>query len=394
MQLDERLKDFIASNINEDTSRLLLSRERHEDIDIKKAVEQIECRRAIKDKLPDWYECHSLVFPSKLAAEQCSSIHTARYKQRLVEASESLIDLTGGLGVDASHFANKCSKVIYIEREAHYCQCAKHNFCELGLTNIEVINTDAVEFIKTASADTIYLDPARRKEAQGKRFYAIEDCQPDLATIWQELKIKASRSVIVKLSPMLDIKQALSILPFVEEIHILSVKNDCKEILFITKRDTPKDYSPKIICIDLSPDTEKKFEFNFQTEQEATTEIASDVGEYLYEPNVSIMKGGAYKSVAQVFGLKKLDRHTHLYTSSIFAEDFPGRCFRVQKHYSFDKNTQRFLTKSIDQANISIRNFPISVDEIRRKFRIAEGGDLYMFFTTMNGKKVVIECIK
>ena len=428
--MTDTLQEFILEHAEDDVSKLLLSATQHKNIDIITAVEQITARRQIKDKLPSWYNDDRLYYPSKLAAEQCSSEKTAIYKQRLVKSEDILCDLTGGLGVDSYFFSQKVKNVTYIERNEKYCNAARYNMNILGVPNVCVLNSNAVELIKNydssiSSANVFYIDPARRGVGN-KRMFAISDCEPDVTKIWTLLldgSNKNSRDedahintglhkhnkVIVKLSPMLDLSHVLSKLSGIDEVHVLSVKNDCKELLIVASTGDCCDYdllehksslSPKneaeIICInDTSAGTEQSFRFRLSEEHSASISFMEKTGKYLYEPNASILKAGAYKSVALRFGIEKLNVNSHLYSSDSFIESFPGRIFEITEVIPFNNRTCKILATIIPQANITVRNFPLSVDELRKRLRINEGGDIYIFATTLpDNKKVLIKCSK
>lgn len=405
--MTETLRRFIREHAEDDLSELLLSASRYREVDMKMAVGQIKARMRIKDKLPSWYGNDRLFYPSILATEQCSSELTALYKQQLVQAKDILCDLTGGLGVDTYFFSRKVEAVVYVERDEVYCDAARYNMGLLGASNVCVINGDAVDLIikndeRIAGVNVFYLDPARRGVGN-RRMFAISDCEPDLNQIrpllWERYK------VIVKLSPMLDITQVLNQIPEVCEIHVLSVKNDCKELLIITEglptESRLADLSdrvldPVIVCVNYTADEEKQdFYFRLSDEHSATVRFAGDTSRYLYEPNSSILKAGAYKSVALQYGVKKLHVSSHLYTSDHLISSFPGRAFEITEVIPFSNRICKTLFSEIPQANISVRNFPIPADELHKRMRIVDGGNIYLFATTLSdNKKVLIKCCK
>lgn len=387
------LKQFIREHAEDDVNRLLLGASRYPGIDIPFAVEQIVSRRQIKEKLPSWYANDALLFPAKIAAEQCSSELTATYKQRLVGKDTHLCDLTGGLGIDSYFFSRKVKQVTYIERFSGYCQAARHNFGVLHANNIRVIEGDAVRLFPDISGiDTFYIDPARRAEGD-KRVYALPDCEPDLTVILPAL-LRHAPKVIAKLSPMADIRQTLSLLPGTSEVHVLSVKNECKELLFVVQREGIDE--PVIHCCNYTSEKEEEFfTFSFSDEKEAHPPLADKIGAYLYEPDSSILKAGAFKCIGSRFGVGKLHTSSHLYTSDNLIEDFPGRRFIVEEVLPFNNKLIKTLNKTIPQANLSIRNFPLSVEELRKRTKIADGGNTYLFATTLgNNNKILIRCKK
>lgn len=386
-------REFIRIHSADDAHRLLLSAASYPGIDMPKVVDQIVARRQVRDKLPQWYANEDIIYPSKVSTEQASSELTGLYKQRLVKRGEHICDLTGGLGIDTYFFSLKTGRVTYIERYKTYAEAAQHNFSLLGLgDHIRVIEGDATEVIHDLSdIDIFYIDPARRGEGN-KRVFALSDCEPDLPNLLPMLLTKAPK-VIAKLSPMADIRQTLSLLPGTSEIHILSVKNECKELLFVIEPNSHAD-NPLIRCVNFRTDgKEDSFDFTLDDESQIAITHATEIKHYLYEPNSSILKAGAFKSVAHQFGLQKLAVSSHLYTSDEWKGDFPGRRFKVVDVIPYHGKTIKTLAGQIPQANITVRNFPLSVDELRKKTKIKEGGDIYLFATTLSqGEKVIIEC--
>jgi len=392
MLLNTETKAFIREHTGDDLSKLLLSASRFPEIDIPFAVNQIAARRQIKEKLPDWYKLDDLIFPSKVAAEQCSSEQTGKYKQRLIKPNENICDLTGGLGVDSFFLSQKAGKLLYIERYKEYVEVARHNFAVLDVRNIEIRQGDAVELISSLpDQDVFYIDPARRGK-DNKRMFALSDCEPDLPALLPVLLEKAPK-VIAKVSPMADIQQTLNLLPQTGEVHVLSVNNECKELLFVIDKDRSDGQIP-IYCIDMDSrkGEERGYMFTMDEERGALPQMASIPGSYLYEPNASLMKAGAFKSIAIRFELRKLNTNSHLYTSDQLIEKFPGRVFKIKKVIPFQSKTVRSLANEYPQANIAVRNFPLTVEEFRKRTRIRDGGDVYLFLTTLaDGNRVVIE---
>lgn len=394
MNLTAEEKQFIRDHASDDANRLLLGAKKYPQLDVPFLVDQILSRRQIREKLPSWYANEELVFPAKIAAEQCSSERTALYKQRLVSSSDALCDLTGGLGIDSYFFSRKVRQLTYVERFPVYCEAARHNFQVLGADNITVRNENSVDIVSDLpEVDVFYLDPARRGEGN-KRVFALSDCEPDLPRLLPLLLQKAPR-VIAKLSPMADLQQTESLLPGTVSIHVLSVRNECKELLFDIRREATVP-NPPIYCVDFTAaGTEHSFTFTVEEERNAPLALATQVSTYLYEPNASILKAGAFKSVAQQYGLEKLHVSSHLYTSDTLVTGFPGRMFRVEKVLPFSNKVCKSITKEMPQANITVRNFPMSVDELRKKTKIQEGGDVYLFATTLSdGGKVLVVCRK
>jgi len=394
MHISEAFYKFIKNHADDDLAQLLLAAGRYPEIDVPFAVEQIRARRYIRDKLPTWYQNEALLYPSKMAVEQCSSEQTARYKQRLVENSHHVCDLTGGLGVDACFFAMETNHVSYVERAKACFDIAMYNFQQLNFQHITGYNDDAVKiFRKLKNVDVFYIDPSRR-DAANRRFFALSDCEPDVQQLMPQLLAVAPK-VISKLSPMLDVHHTLALLPETTEIHVVSVKNECKELLFVCQRGIEAP-TPVIHCVNFTADgVEQIFDFTLSEEHSMSCDISNVVQTYLYEPNVSILKAGGYKQIAIRKNISKLHKNSHLYTSSTLVSDFPGRIFQVEEVFPFSAGLCKQLHRTVPQANITIRNFPIPVSKLRHRTRIAEGGETYLFATTLaNERKVMILCKK
>lgn len=377
LPLSVPLQDFIAQHESDSAEDLLLHAQRYPDIDMAFAADQIIARRHIKAKLPLWYQNRALVFPSRIAAEQCSSETTASYKQQLIKG-ERVCDLTGGLGIDSWFLAQKAQEVIYVERNPEYCQAAAHNFKALRTDNIRVINSDCREILDSVQTDTFYIDPARRTDAN-KRLFALSDCEPNVLELKESL-LRRSQRLIIKISPMADLTETLRLLPETVEIHILSVKNECKELLFVLE-NTPQKV--QIHTRAFHPNGCQEYSFPLQEEKEASLLLAETPGTYLYEPNASLLKSGAFKSVAARYRLLKLHKHSHLYTSDTYCKDFPGRKFLIRESFPFTGKLLKQLRKNTPQANIAVRNFPLTVEQIRKTSGITEGGSTYLFATTL-----------
>lgn len=393
MLLTPVLKDFIQAHLDDDTDKLLLSASRYPDIDMLFAVNQIVSRRQVKEKLPNWYNNNELVFPAKITTEQCSSEITALYKQQLIRGSH-LCDLTGGLGIDSYYFSKITSQVTYIERFASYCEAAEHNFDTLGAHNIRVIKGDSTALAHTLDeVSTFYIDPARRSDTN-KRVFALQECEPDIVQLKNNL-LSHSRRLIVKISPMADIPETLRLLPETKEVHIVSVKNECKELLFVLEQPDRQE-EPEITCINYTSASQPdKFSFRLSEEKNAIPETAGKIKGYLYEPNSSILKGGAFKLISRQLGVEKIHQHSHLYTSEEQVDNFPGRSFKVDKTFAFSGKLLKQLGTLFPQANITTRNFNLSVAEFRKRSGIREGGNIYLFATTAEGNQhLIIACRK
>lgn len=394
--IDKRTQDFISEHEADDVRSLALRAKSYSHINFHFALKQIAGRQIAKQKLPSWYQNREIIYPQHLSLEQSSSEKTAMYKTGLLNGSKSctLIDLTGGLGVDFSFMSRCVDKAVYVEKQPELVNIARHNSEALGLINTTIIEDDAENYldkIDPIDNNIIYIDPARRN-SDGKKTVFLEDCAPNLIDI-DDLLTEKSIKTIIKLSPMLDISHAINSLKNISRIHIVSVNNETKELLLVKEKNSERQ---TIHCINiLNNDTQETFVFSRAQENDTYIEYTETLLTYLYEPNSSIMKAGAYKSIASVFDLKKLHTNSHLYTSDKYCKDFPGRKFVVKDILSPNKKETKNLLKRLSQANISIRNYPMSVQEIRKQTKLKEGGENYIFATTLsNEKKVLILCEK
>jgi len=393
--MNEKTFLFIKEHEKDDVKALALQSKRYPEIDIPFALQQINGRKIAQKKIPSWYECDNIIYPKHISLEQCSSEQTARYKVSLCKG-EWLVDLTGGMGVDFSFMSNNFEKSTYIEKQEELVSISKHNFAALKLKNTEVRTGDAEEYLKQMNnkASTLYIDPARRSNS-GSKTVLINDCTPNLIDL-EELIDKNSEQVMIKLSPMLDISQALSALKIISEVHIVSLNNECKELLLIKNKEKAKQEDITFHCINiLNSNNIEKYIFNREKESTLTIGYTSYVDTFLYEPNASIIKAGAYKSIAKDFELNKLHPNSHLYTSEQKVTDFPGRIFQVKKIIPFNRKGIKDMAGEFTQVNITVRNFPLSVDEIRKKTKIKDGGEIYIFATTLaDENKVLVICEK
>lgn len=391
--MDSATLQFAVEHRNDDVHRLLLQQGQYPDIDMSQAVTQIEGWRTAREKLPTWAANDAIVYPPRIAMEQCSSELTARYKASLVDGTR-LSDLTGGFGVDCAFMSERFKEVTYVERNEHIFPVSTANFVSLGLTQITPVLGDGRLVLGTLSEqDWIYLDPARRS-AVGHKVAALADCEPDVTAMEEELLAHA-RKVMVKCSPMLDISLACEQVKSVREVHVVGVRGECKELLFVLDREAAlADYKTPcpITCVNL-PEGQP---FVFTREEEAANPCPlSEVGHYLYEPDVTLMKAGTFRLPTSRFGVQKLHINTHLYTSDTLKRTFPGRIFEVKEVVGFGKKELRRLTDNLQQANLAVRNFPQSVDALRHKLHLAEGGDDYLFATTTkDGEHRIIWCKK
>ena len=479
--INDNVKDFIKKHLNDDVNKLALSKF-PEDIDKHFVVRQIHARQVLSKKLPSWAENDELIFPKKLSLEQCSSELTAKYKTSLSTKSHEmtlkgfsedscdladekisaklqemprkgfsedscdladekeisadsceladkkriLVDLTGGMGVDTAFLSDNFDKTYYVDMQEELCEIAKHNFKILD-KNIEVVNDNAEHFLTTCDeVDCIYLDPARRDE-YGRKMVSLHDCSPDVVEL-HDILLKKAKKVLVKVSPMLDIEMIKKELTDITEIHVVAVRNECKEILLeIQKNKNSKTQNLsnsatqqlRILAIDLRENW--SFFFTEDEERDAQWTLADSVGKYLYEPGAACMKAGCFKLLSQKYNLDKLHRNSHLYTSNELISDFPGRIFEVLCALPFDKKTKKEITSICQQttdnrqqtlsedfpatqqlsniatpkkASVATRNFPLSADELRKNLGFQDGNDFYIFGTTMKGEKKIVVIAK
>lgn len=353
----------------------------------KKIRHQVLSRKKIKNKLPTLFNCNEIIYPSSLSLEQSSSEITANYKAKLVKG-KTFIDLTAGMGIDSLFFAKKFEKGILIERNKELAEINLHNYFVLNKTNVTIaLGIDSIDFINqfNEQVDLIYIDPARRNE-QGNKVVSLTEYEPNVVSILDKL-FSISTNILIKTSPLLDISKAIAELKFVKQVHVLSVENECKELVFHLEKDFVNEI--KISTINFDKKENQVFEYLLKAEKESNSEYSEPIN-YLYEPNASIMKAGAFKITGQKLGLKKLHQHTHLYTSEKLVENFPGRTFRIDTTSKFDKKEIAKIIPAM-KANIAVRNFPISTNEVKKKLGIKDGGDVYLFVTTnIKNEKIVI----
>lgn len=376
---------FINDNLDTDIVSLLLSKTDLGNVDIKELVEQIEAKTKCKTKLPTWYNTENIFYPNKLNIEQTSSEITAQYKSTLVKG-KSIIDLTGGFGVDAFYFSKQFKEVTHCELDANLSEIVAHNFKTLEVNQISTVTTDGIHYLKNSDTifDCIYIDPSRRHDSKGKVFY-LKDCLPDV-TKHLDLLFKHSKTILIKASPMLDISIGLSELKWVKDIHVVAVDNDVKELLFLLEANFEADVNIK--TVNLVGNIHQVFDFKISKEKHAKPSFSLPKN-YLYEPNSAIMKAGAFNTISSKLRLFKLHKHSHLYTSENEIE-FPGRRFKIIDVLPYSK---KVIAKQFSKtkANITTRNFPETVAQIRTKFNIKDGGESFLFFTTnVNNEKIVI----
>lgn len=395
--INEATRQYILAHREEDVRRLALG-SKEAEVDMPMALQQIAGWQKARKKLPSWAAVDDIIYPPHLNMEQCSSEQTAKYKRNLIPnpipiGEGSIVDLTGGLGIDFYWMSQKFKQRIYVESNLELCETAHHNFQVLGL-EAEVIHGDGTEYLRQIGhADVIYLDPARRNQ-HGSRTYGIADCTPNVIELMPLLLGKAD-TILLKLSPMLDWRKAVDDIQqsaaCVSEVHIVSVDNECKELLIVVRKETAPlkvvcvnndsstAFVPKqgIICSqvgnDLFPSREQPVSFNL-----ADSEL------YLYEPNASIMKAGCFRELGEAFGISQLSANSHLFVSNHEVDVFPGRQFRIETATSMNKQELKGALRGITHANIAVRNFPMSAESLRKKLRLKDGGDVYIFATTLS----------
>lgn len=390
MNIDPELSAYIRAHRDDDVRHLALSDQKRLGDSLNYALNQISGWQKAKEKIPSWSEIDDLVYPPHLSMEQCSSEQTAAYKATLVRG-ESFTDLTGGFGVDFAFIARNFKQATMVERNAELCEIAMHNLPLLGLPNAKVVNGDGMDHLRQMEpVDVIFIDPARRDQ-QGRKTVSIADCEPNLLEVLETLHARAKK-ILIKYSPMLDITLAIKELKCVESVHVVSVENECKELLFLLSEKTAG--SPLFHCVNLSKRGETRYTFTMEEERNATIRQAGSIGKYLYEPYSSLLKAGAYKSLCTHFPVEKLAVSSHLYTSDEPINDFPGRAFRVVDTFTLNKKEVKEHLENVKKANIAVRNFPLSANELRNRLKIKEGGDIYLFATTHMEKRLVIMCEK
>lgn len=386
-------KNFVQQHLQEDVSALALRLGRFTQLNAGVVLRQVAGYQALARKVPSWAGNSDLVFSDSLPLEQCSSEATARYKVSIFpDGIHSFADLTGGLGVDFAFMAAGASKAVYVERREELAAVARHNFNALGLQQAEVLHGDGPSLLQ-GTFDLLYLDPARR-DAKGGKVVALSDCEPDISALKSKL-FEHAPMLLVKLSPMLDITLALKQLPETNEVHVVSVDNECKELLFLLSAENVTQ-EPRIHCVNLRGNgQDQRFEFSREEEQQASCRLATEPRNFLYEPNASLLKAGAFSILTQAFDLQKLHPNSHLYTSERLVVDFPGRTFCIESFFSAHPSAWKTPLAGISKANVAVRNFPETVDALRKKTKLKDGGETYLFATTLqDGRRVLIKCSK
>jgi len=442
VNLTEQTADFVAAHRTEDVRQLALKAKRVEGLDLPLALDQIAGWQIACKKLPQWASCEGIIYPPHISMEQCSSQFTAQYKSEIAQtlltpavtvrarmsdsaesdnqttksepqlsdsgesdtqetktgvrvtdspesdtlvARSSMVDLTGGFGVDFSYLARGFSQATYVERQRHLCDLAEHNMAALGLDQARIVCGDGVEYLRQMGpVDFIYLDPARRDE-HGSRTYAIEDCTPNVLEL-RDLLLAKSQYTLVKLSPMLDWRKA--VVDFdgtVREVHIVATGNECKELLLVLGQQVHEEPSaPRVFCVN----DNQRIDYDSAAYTQGLRIGGKPLPEaknYLYEPNASIMKAGCFDLVEERFGVTQVGPSSHLFVSATPVADFPGRGFAIEAIGGMNKKDIKRLLNGTKQANIAVRNFPLTAPQLRKKLKLADGGPVYLFGTTMQG---------
>lgn len=440
--MNDETREFVAMHRNEDVRELALKAKRVEGLDLPLALDQIAGWQIARKKLPQWASCEGIVYPPHISMEQCSSQFTAQYKSEIAQtllapaatvrarvsdsgesdnqttksepqlsdsaesvmqtaksafqlsdspesdtlvAKRAMVDLTGGFGVDFSYLARGFSQATYVERQWHLCDLAEHNMAALGLDQARIVCGDGVEYLRQMGpVDFIYLDPARRDE-HGSRTYAIEDCTPNVFEL-RDLLLAKSQYTLVKLSPMLDWRKVVADFDgTVREVHIVATGNECKELLLVLGQQVHEEPSaPRVFCVN----DNQRIDYDSASYTQGLRIGGKPLPEaknYLYEPNASIMKAGCFDLVEERFGVTQVGPSSHLFVSATPVADFPGRGFAIEAIGGMNKKDIKRLLNGTKQANIAVRNFPLTAPQLRKKLKLADGGPVYLFGTTMQG---------
>ena len=395
LTLTEAERRFISQHLTADVSQLLLHPPpTAADLDLKKIATQLTARQKARDKLPGWYANDAVIFPPPVSVEQASSERAAQYKATLVSGT-ALADLTGGMGVDTQAFA-AIGRVQYVEQNPALAALAAHNLFVLGVANVQIHAENSLDFIRnyTGHFDWLYLDPHRR-DGQGGRVVQLADCEPNLLApgVLTILLAKTDR-MLLKTSPMIDLEATLRQLPGAMVVHVVAVGGEVKEVLFVLGSEPVAPNDVVVTAINLLSDGPAQT-LTFRRSDELRSPVTfADPGAFLYEPNAAVLKAGAFKTVAARFGLAKLAPSSHLYTGPALVPDFPGRVFALQTVVKTDPKSVRAMLPAL-KANLTARNFPQTVAELRKKLGLADGGDVYMFATTLrNNDKRLLVCHK
>ncbi len=386
--LNTGIQSFIDENLNTDIVSVLMKKSIFNDVSSKELAQQIEAKKKCQKKLPLWFETPKIYYPKKISVEQSSSALAAQYKAALIDG-KSLVDLTGGFGVDSYYFSKNFEHLYHCEIDPELSEISRHNFNILKTKNVTAITEDGLTFLKHTKTkfDWLYIDPSRRDDLKRKVF-ELSDCTPDIT---QHLKFLFTKSdkILLKSAPLLDITSGIKSLVNVKEIHILAIKNEVKELLWVIEKN--QTHPIKVKTTNIISNKTQNFNFDWGDEKKAISTL-NQPKSYLYEPNTAILKSGAFKLLGEKYNLFKLHQHTHLYTS-IKSIDFPGRTFEIVGIYPYSKKELKKYKGA--KANITTKNFPISVSSIRKQFKIGDGGSNYLFFTKIEDNSLkIIQCTK
>ena len=393
--MNEATLEFIRIHADEDVRQLAFLGKKNPEVDMAYALDQIAGRQKARVKIPSWASIDGIVYPPHISMEQCSSEQTARYKARIAGNGEKIVDLTAGFGVDMAFMSAGFKQAVHVEMQPQLCAISSENYKHLGLNHVQVVCNDGVGYLhQMEHADLIFIDPARRDQ-HGARTYGIADCTPNVLEIIDEMLQKADR-VMIKLSPMLDWQKTVADVGNVSQVHIVSVGNECKELLLEVKKG--KDEKVKVFCVN----DDQVFSYEIGETHPFTpsplhpfTLSPLHSFTFLYEPNASVMKAGCFNLISHRFGITQPDANSHLFLSDKLVEGFPGRGFVIERVSTMNKRELNEALAGIDKANVAVRNFPLSVADLRKRLKLKDGGDVYIFATT-DAKKghLVMVCRK
>lgn len=393
--MNEATLEFIRIHADEDVRQLAFLGKKNPEVDMAYALDQIAGRQKARVKIPSWASIDGIVYPPHISMEQCSSEQTARYKARIAGNGEKIVDLTAGFGVDMAFMSAGFKQAVHVEMQPQLCAISSENYKCLGLNHVQVVCNDGVGYLhQMEHADLIFIDPARRDQ-HGARTYGIADCTPNVLEIIDEMLQKADR-VMIKLSPMLDWQKTVADVGNVSQVHIVSVANECKELLLEVKNG--KGEKVKVFCVN----DDQVFSYEIGELHPLTpsplhpfTLSPLHSFTFLYEPNASVMKAGCFNLISHRFGITQPDANSHLFLSDKLVEGFPGRGFVIERVSTMNKRELKEALAGIDKANVAVRNFPLSVADLRKRLKLKDGGDVYIFATT-DAKKghLVMVCRK
>lgn len=384
--LSDEIQEFINFNLDKNPSELALKKNPYPTVDYLEIINQISSKKKAKDKLPSWFQTKNIIYPAKISIEQTSSEITAKYKTYLING-DKIIDLTGGFGVDTFYFAQQFKKVFHCELHEELSKIVSHNYSVLKQNNISCLKGDGLAILKDLNTtfDWIYIDPSRRSDLKGKVFL-LKDCLPNVPALLDEYFLYSNK-ILIKTAPILDITSGLNELQYVKKIHIIAIKNEIKELLW----EIEKGYTNDIIIssVNIEYETIRQFETIYRKNYSVSYSLPK---KYLFEPNSSILKSGNMDAISDFYKIEKLQQHSHLFTADEIV-DFQGRSFKIDEVFPFQKEFMKpFQNKKM---NVTTRNFPLSVEEIKKKFKIKDGGIIFAFFSTnINNEKIVLVCTK